>query len=45
MWVVLLVWAVILFFAESITSWIVPDMPIVGGGFTAQTPGKYPRIG
>lgn len=45
MWVVLLVWAVILFFAESITSWIVPDMPIVGGGFPAQTPGKYPRIG
>lgn len=45
MWFVLIVWAVILWFAETITNWIVPNMPLVGGGFTTQAPGKYPRIG
>jgi hypothetical protein len=45
MWFVLIVWAVILWFAETITNWIVPNMPVVGGGFTTQAPGNYKRLG
>lgn len=44
MWFVLIVWAVILWFAETITNWIVPNMPVVGGNMPMQT-NNFKRLG
>jgi hypothetical protein len=45
MWFVVIAWVIVLACAEKITNWIVPNVPVVGGGFTTQAPGNYKRLG
>jgi hypothetical protein len=45
MWFVVIAWVIVLAFAEKITNWIVPNVPIVGGNMPMQSPGNYKRLG